>query len=145
MNAIPEEKGDYLPDGWRIENHHTYVRLFDPNNECVIHQPIGAPWNYGDADYYRRSDISLRQIARWHKDRPEHQPIEGSPVALRNRIRELNARLEAMRPAVRAWLLELLRARLRAMLPPGVIVNPAWLAAGPGSEVEIHIHPGAVQ
>lgn len=41
-------------------------------------------------------------------------------------------------------LIARLAKRRDAMLPPGVIVNPAWLAAGPGSEVEIHINPGAL-
>jgi len=101
MNHIPEQKGDYLPDGWRIENSHTHTRLYDPNGVCVVHDNIGLPWNCGDPEYYKRSDIALRQIARWNKDKPEHLPIESSPAALRNeirRLREENEKLKARTP-----------------------------------------------
>jgi len=94
---VPEQKGDYLVDGWRIENKHSSVALYDPNGVCVIFQPIGLPLNYGNPDYYKSSDVCLRQFSRMYKDKPEHQPIEDSPVALRNEIRRLRAEIKKMK------------------------------------------------
>lgn len=96
---VPEQKGDYLADGWKIENKHSSVALYDPNGVCVIFDKIGVPWNCGDADYYRRSDVCLRQFSRLYKDKPEHQPIEDSPVELRNEIRKLRAEIEKLKGA----------------------------------------------
>lgn len=87
----------------------------------------------------------LRYYGEWVVCRPDGATIASHSGAQGRRAKASVAVEQAVEAinGIKA-LLALLRARIASKLPPGVIVNPAWLAAGPGSEVEIHIHPGAL-